>query len=169
MQLIDNNDISSSILLSLQLRRISVPPSIHDYSTGRSLSAGAGLFLYPCLSPFFRTVIYTRWLQSSYLWETVEIAETSQELINEPGAVVYCFLPNNKGLIIIAMITIIAWRNKKRFKKKRGTFLFFLKSPGGSKLIVEDGFDPSPSGLWAQRASAAPLGWVRVLSPQSPA
>lgn len=92
------------------------------------------------------------------------------QLMSEPAAVVYCFLPNNKGLIIIAMIIIIAWRNtkSKKVQEERSCFFFPpLKSPRGSKLIAEDGFDPSPSGLWAQRASAAPLCLYWELSPQS--
>lgn len=41
------------------------------------LSVDAGLFLFLCSSSFFGTVIYTRWLQSSYLYETVEIVGSS--------------------------------------------------------------------------------------------
>ena len=31
------------------------------------------------------------------------------------------------------------------------------------KLIAEDGFDPSTSGLWAQHAPTAPLCWVEAI------
>lgn len=73
-----------SILLSLQLGKyLSFYLSVTTVLEEALLSAGDGLFLFLCLSSFFTTVIHTRWLQSPYLKETVEIAGTWKQNISK--------------------------------------------------------------------------------------
>lgn len=61
------------------------------------------------------------------------------------------------------MILIIAWRITKSKTVQEETRYFFSRG----KLIRDGGFDTFLSGLWAQRASAAPLCSYQELSTQS--
>lgn len=92
-QLIDNNDIFLSILLfsrlfssilSRQLRKISLSPSIHDYSFGRSYLEGWQRWSFSvcaCLPSLEQLFIHTD--AKAVTYKTVEIAGTSKEDISK--------------------------------------------------------------------------------------